>query len=153
MLCEPASERILASIRETLRERVAPSVSEHGASAALEAIDLMLASVIRRVEREAEWMRQEIDAIVDFARSCMADDADHGRALGERLNEVLRSERSGSAEDLRAQYKAAGILLNRCLDHSYLKGGGLRARADAIIAERVAHETQLLGAFHIVGKT
>jgi hypothetical protein len=147
MFTEPSGAIILESIRLALRERVAGAVPERTAQSTLEAIDLMLAGLARRIEHEATWMRDEIEAVVALAHACVAAGVDGGGDIAARLQALMVE-----GGDLSTRYRSAGPVLNACLDR--IRGAGvLQAQADAIIRTRVAHELQALGNFEIVGKS
>lgn len=153
MLSQPSSDRILDLIREALRTKIAPVVSGRESQVALQTIDLMLNSLARRVNCEIHWMREEIAEIEGLARMFLEEGVDpQGRIAA--TSDVLAAMGISSLKlgDVQREYAAAGHVLTACLEAGIVYGGKYRTEAEGVLAERLAHEVEILGDYHIVGK-
>lgn len=153
MLSQPTSKRFLEAVQQTLRTSVLPAVSTREATVNLQAIDAILAGLIRRVGVEADWMRGEIADIEQAAEAVIAQGADKDGAIARSLANVRAERKTGEdGDNLEADYGRASELLSLCLERALVAGGSLRTQLDAVLETRLTHENFIRGTFKVVGK-
>lgn len=152
MLTQPSTKRFLEAIQHTLRTDIAPAVSSRDATVSLQAIDAILGSLIRRVESETNWMREEISEIEEAAEAVINQGADPDGNIARDLT-AFRAQRAGdSLVELQADYERASALLSQCLERALIAGGALRQRLDAVLQQRLNTESFICGSYKTVGK-
>ncbi|BAV64372.1 hypothetical protein [Sphingobium cloacae] len=114
----------------------------------------MLDQLGRRVDCEISYMIEEIAEIDRFAQRLVEDGFDQDERIS-GARERVASARTGTflAQNLRHEYDRAGELLSLCLDMAIGAGEQYTGPAEALLARRVEPEMELLGSFHIVGKS
>jgi hypothetical protein len=99
-------------------------------------------------------MLEEIAEIDQLAQQLISGGFDQDQRIsGARA--LVCSTRTGTflTEDVQREYDRAGELLSLCLDISVEAGEQFAGPAETLLARRVEREMELLGSFHIVGKS
>jgi hypothetical protein len=154
MIAQPSSARVLEAIRTSLRDQVAPCVSDEGTQRTLAMIDSLLFSVIMRCEHEIAWMRQEIAEIEATAREILESGLGGTSPLRAALEELrLRRSSSDHADDVRAEYSLAGEVLSRSIEIALPLGGAILDRVQKVFDARLARELTIRGSFSLANRT
>jgi len=154
MISLPSSSQLLEAIRRELRENVRTASTDPAASASLDMVDSLLASIAIRCDHEIAWMREEIAEAEGTAEAVLKSGADHNGKVAEALDK-LRANRSVSdhTPDVQREYNLGGMLLSLCLEAALPVGGALRTQAEAALENRLAHELKIRGEFSLTGRT
>jgi hypothetical protein len=154
MITQPSSARVLEAIRTSLRDQVAPRVSDEGTQRTLAMIDSLLFSTITRCDHEIAWMREEIAEIEATAGEILESGLDGVAALRAALEELrLRRSSSDHADDVRADYSRAGEVLSCSIELTMPVGGAIRDRVEKIFDARLARELDVRGSFALANRT
>ena len=153
MITRPSCTRLLEVVREELRSKIAPSVSDPAMAATLGMIDSLLQNVSTRCDHEVAWMREEIADIEHAADTVVASGADSDQRVSEALAE-LRANRSNSdhTDDVGAEYILAGEALSRSLECALAHGFELQSAVVDVLRRRLERELQIRGDFSLVGR-
>lgn len=153
MLSRPTTEQILLDCCVQLREKVAPALSDPGAVVAAQMLEEVLRNCAVRAAHEIEWMREESEALVAFAREVASSSL-----ATPAITDALQRHRTGVTEslhldDVTAAYALAGASFAAALDAVTGAGEvGLTVRARALLDERLEHENQITGEWGFVGR-
>jgi len=148
MLTQPTPARLLAVVREELRNAVAPHVADPSAIAALGMADAVLGQAIWRCDRELELMREEIGEIGQLARRVVDAGGDADGAIREALALV------GDLDDqdaVRRAYEAASEVLSRCIEATFVRQPELWPPVEALLERRLDREAGT-DEFRLVGR-
>jgi hypothetical protein len=152
MIHEPNTTQIVEAIRDDLRNKVAPQLTDPATVVALQMIDELLANVATRAAHEIGWMREEIDAV----------DALAGEYLGANANAAVADARSAlhaqrattlHLDAMATEYRAASELLSCGLEASIASGDPVwRERWRSALTHRLEHELSVMGNWGFVGR-
>lgn len=153
MISRPTTEQLLRNVAGELRSRIHPAVGDPALEVVVEMLQQIVVSCAVRCAHEIAWLREEEEAMVAYATDVVAvlpsADAvqaaltawEEGRDGGLHLDQVV------------ADYSLAGEALSCALEAALEAGhDDLAARAGALIAARVEHETQIRGDYVMSGR-
>ena len=155
MISAPTTAQLLDVVRQELAEKVAPAVSDPQVATSLHMIDHILRTLAVRAEHELGWMGEEMSAIENVASRVAASDLPGAASVAEALEE-FRANMSPAlhAADVAADYNRASEVLSRTVEATYADTGELRAAVNALLDQRLAHETDVIGEdFQLVGRS
>jgi hypothetical protein len=152
MITKPTSAQLIEEVRRELASNVAPAVDDPQVQGSLQMIDHILATLAIRAENEIAWMEEEIDDIRRVV-SQVADSLADGAALREALDAMQTSCDPGlTLTAVAARYALASEALSRAVEATTSSSGPLRDEVSALLDRRLAHETDVIGAFQLVGR-
>jgi hypothetical protein len=146
MIAKPTTEQLIEAVRLDLQTRVAPSVADPIARAALDMSIAVLGSAAVRSMNELGWMREEAEAIGALARR-LAERLPIGEALANGPVDVA------DMAAIHARYAEASELLARLADAAY-DADDAEAIEDvwALLRQRSAHQDIVTGGYTSVGR-
>jgi len=127
MMTKPSSAQLLELVRSDLGR--VPGLPADEQRELLALADGLLGVAARRAQHELSWMVEEIAQIEELARFLGLDAPEAGVAPA----------------DVAELYRERSALLADCVPPAMNAGGEARARLDAVIAARVAHEREIRG--------
>ena len=154
MITRPTTAQLLEVVRRELTERVAPAVTDPQAVTSLQMIDHILQTLAVRADHEIGWMVEEMAAIEAVGQQVAESELPGAPAVGDALT-AFRSSRSsaGSTAEITESYNAATEVFSRCVEATFAGGGALRDAVTALLDQRLAHETDVIGPdFQLVGR-
>ena len=121
----------------------------------LHMIDHILRTLAVRAEHELGWMGEEMSAIENVASRVAASDLPGAASVAQALEEFRANVSPGlHAADVAADYNRASEVLSRTVEATYADTGELRAAVNALLDQRLAHETDVIGEdFQLVGRS
>lgn len=155
MITAPTTAQLLDVVRRELAEKVAPAVTDPQATISLHMIDHILRTLAVRADHELGWMGEEMAAIESVATRVAASDLPGAESVGQALQE-FRANVSPAlhAADVAADYNRASEVLSRAVEATFADAGPLRAAVNALLDQRLAHETDVIGEdFQLVGRS
>jgi hypothetical protein len=155
MITAPTSAQLLDVVRRELAEKVAPAVADPQVATSLHMIDHILRTLAVRAEHELGWMGEEMSAIEMVASRVAASDLPGAASVAEALEEFRANVSPGlHAADVAADYNRASEVLSRTVEATFAETGELRAAVNALLDQRLAHETDVIGEdFQLVGRS
>ena len=155
MITAPTTAQLLDVVRRELAEKVAPAVADPQVATSLHMIDHILRTLAVRAEHELGWMGEEMSAIEMVASRVAASDLPGAASVAEALEEFRASVSPGlHAADVAADYNRATEVLSRTVEATFAETGELRAAVNALLDQRLAHETDVIGEdFQLVGRS
>ena len=153
MITKPTTAQLIDEVRRTLASTVAPAINDPQVQASLQMIDHILSTLALRAENELAWMLDEIDDIERVVGRVAEELADTGAVL-EALD-ALRATTYGSRSisDVTDRYALASEALSCAVEATMSTGGPLRDEVSALLDRRLAHETDVIGEFQLVGRS
>jgi hypothetical protein len=153
MITQPSCSRLLEVIREELRSKIVPSITDPALAASLGMVDSLLQNVSARCDHEVAWMREEVADIERAADRVVASGADADHRVAEAIA-GLRANRSPSdhTDDVRAEYILAGEVLSRSLECALRQGDDVQTPVVAVLRHRLDRELEIRGDFSLVGR-
>ena len=153
MITKPTTAQLIDEVRRTLASTVVPAVDDPQVQGSLQMIDHILSTLAIRVDNELAWMLDEIDDIERVAGRVAEELPDAG-AVAEALD-ALRTSTYGSRSmsDVTQRYALASEALSRAIETTMLAAGPLRDSVSALLDRRLAHETDVIGEFQLVGRS
>jgi hypothetical protein len=154
MISRPTTAQLIEVVRRELAERVAPAVTDPQVTTSLQMVDHILATLAVRAEHEAGWMAEEMASIEAVGQRV----ADSGLPGAPAVADALRAFRARrgagrSNAEITDDYNAATEVLSRCVEATFAAGGDLRDAVAGLLDQRLAHETDVIGAdFRLVGR-
>ena len=155
MITRPTTTQLLEVVRKELTEKVAPAVTDPQLATSLHMIDHILSTLAVRADHELGWMAEEMAAIESVGERVAASALPGAAAVGEALAE-FRSQRAGGlhAAGVTEDYNRASEVLSRSVEATFADDGPLRAEVSALLDQRLAHETDVIGEdFQLVGRS
>jgi hypothetical protein len=155
MITRPTTTQLLEVVRKELTEKVAPAVSDPQVATSLHMIDHILGTLAVRADHELGWMAEEMAAIESVGERVAASALPGAAAVGEALAE-FRSQRAGGlhAAEVTEDYNRASEVLSRSVEATFADESPLRAEVSALLDQRLAHETDVIGEdFQLVGRS
>lgn len=149
MIVRPPAANLLEVVRSTLRTSVTPAVEDQRVLTELGMIDSMLGTLIARWADEPRLIAEEVAAVEALAEQVIDETGDDGAS--EALI-ALRAVGPIGGGDPIARYDAAGELLSRCLEAAVPAGGDLRASAEAVLWQRMQHQSEIHGTLAVHGR-
>jgi hypothetical protein len=154
VISKPTTPQLIEAVCVELETKVAPAVTETTAAVALAMATAVLRGAAARSGSELAWMREEADAVEAVAERFVGSVPDT-EALAEAL-EAYRSQRTGSLylDDALGDYERASEVLSRTVEAAYASGDADRkAEAAALMEQRMANETAVIGVFEAAGRS
>jgi hypothetical protein len=155
MITRPTTTQLLEVVRRELTEKVAPAVTDPQVATSLHMIDHILHTLAVRADHELGWMGEEMAAIESVGERVAASPLRGAASVGEALAE-FRSRRAGGlhAAEVTEDYNRATEVLSRSVEATFADDGPLRAEVSALLDQRLAHETDVIGeGFQLVGRS
>ena len=155
MISRPTTTQLLEVVRRELGEKVAPAVTDPQVATSLHMIDHILRTLAVRAEHELGWMAEEMAAIDEVGERVASSGLPGAAAVGEALS-AFRSQRAAGlhAAEITDDYNRATEVLSRAVEATFTEGGELRAAVTALLDQRLAHETDVIGEdFQLVGRS
>lgn len=155
MITAPTTAKLLDVVRKELAEKVAAAVTDPQVATTLHMIDHILRTLAVRADHELGWMGEEMAAIESVGSRVAASDLPGAESVGQALLE-FRSHVSPAlhAADVAADYNRATEVLSRAVEATFADTGELRAAVNALLDQRLAHETDVIGEdFQLVGRS
>jgi hypothetical protein len=118
-------------------------------------VDHILRTLAVRAEHELGWMAEEMAAIDTVGERIAASGLPGAAAVAEALAE-FRAQRAGGLHgaEITDDYNRATEVLSRAVEATFADGGELRAAVTALLDQRLAHETDVIGEdFALVGRS
>ena len=148
MIARPTTAQLIDAVRDDLRTRVSPFVTDPMARLALDMSILVLGSASVRSANELAWMLEEAEAVEALARELV------GRlpALAEPL---AACPPTGLRDigDVHARYERASELLARMAEAAYDAGDAEAiAAVMALFEQRRQTQNAITGGFQAVGR-
>ena len=172
MITAPTTAQLLSVVRQELAEKVAPAVTDPQVATSLHMIDHILRTLAVRAEHELGWMAEEMSAIENVASRVAASDLPGAASVAQALEDFRANLSPGlHAADVAADYNRASEVLSRTVEATFPGGRGvsprqgrreppetatgeLRAAVNALLDQRLAHETDVIGEdFQLVGRS
>jgi hypothetical protein len=154
MISRPTTTQLLEVVRRELAEKVAPAVTDPQVATNLHMIDHILRTLAVRAEHELGWMAEEMAAIDRVGERVASSGLPGAAAVSEALS-AFRSQRAAGlhAAEITDDYNRATEVLSRAVEATFAEGGELRAAVTALLDQRLAHETDVIGQdFQLVGR-
>jgi hypothetical protein len=154
MIDKPTTAQLIDAVRNELRARVAPFVTDPIARIALDMSILVLGTAAVRSEHELAWMLQEADAIEALAGELIARLPVTGS-----LAQALADYEHGKGEhrdiaDLHAHYARASELLARAAEAAYdCNDSESIRRVTAVFEQRRDNQNTISGGYEAVGRS
>jgi hypothetical protein len=155
MISRPTTTQLLDVVRRELAEKVAPAVTDPLVATSLHMIDHILRTLAVRAEHELGWMAEEMAAIEAVGERVTASGLPGAATVAQALEE-FRSQRATGlhAAEITEDYNRATEVLSRAIEATFAESGDLRAAVIAVLDQRLAHETDVIGAdFQLVGRS
>jgi hypothetical protein len=155
MISRPTTTQLLEVVRKELAEKVAPAVTDPQVATSLHMVDHILRTLAVRAEHELGWMAEEMAAIDTVGERVAASGLPGAAAVAEALAE-FRAQRAGGLHgaEITDDYNRATEVLSRAVEATFADGGELRAAVTALLDQRLAHETDVIGEdFALVGRS
>jgi hypothetical protein len=152
MITQPSASRIIDVVKRDLDEHVLPALPDQQAQASVQMIQHILSTLQVRVEHEIAWLHEEIEAVDALAGDVIAahpDAVEVSAAL-----DALRADRGGSYHyaDLCRRYALASEVLSASSE-AVPVDSPVRASVEAQLDLRLAHESEIIGDFSLVGRS
>jgi hypothetical protein len=153
MLSRPTTDQIILDCRAELLNTIDPAVESPQVKIAIQMMENVLRNCAERAAHEIAWMLEESDVMLAFA-GIVADSA----ASNAALVDALAAHDSGHTTsmhlaDVTANYDLAGECLSAALEAAMAAGDDELHRAGrAILDDRLAHETTIMGEWGFVGR-
>ena len=153
MISRPTTEQLLRNVASELGSRIHPAMTDPGLAVVVEMLQQLVTSCATRSAHEIAWLRDEEEAMVAFARDVVAELPD-AAAVQAALDAWERGRDGGlHLDQVVADYSLAGEALSSALEVALAAGHPeLSARAGALIATRVGHETEIRGSYVMSGR-
>jgi len=153
VLTRPTTDQILLDLRNELLTTIDGAVESPPVKIAIQMMENVLRNCAERAAHEIAWMREESDAMVDYAREV-------ARALpgNPAIDAALGAFDSGRSEslhldDVSATYSLAGHCFSAALEHSVAQNHtALHLKARSILDLRLEHENRIKGEWSFVGR-
>jgi hypothetical protein len=155
MIHEPNTAQIVDSIRDELRVKVTPQLTDPATVVAMQMIDELLANVATRAAHEIGWMREEIDAIDALAADYLTSSDNGDLTVVAQARAALHAQRADTShlEAMSIEYRAASDLLSSGLEASIASGDPVwRERWRRALSDRLGHELSVMGNWGFVGR-
>lgn len=153
MLSRPTTDQILADCRNELLNVIDPAITDPAVKIAIQMMENVLRNCAARAAHEIAWMKEETDAMIDFAERVAAAP---GATVG--LTNALGAYASGRSASLHldavsATYGLAGECLSAALEAAMAAGDDdLHSAGRAVLDQRLAHEFEIMGEWTMVGR-
>ena len=154
MITRPTTAQLIDVVRRELAERVAPAVTDPQVATSLQMVDHILRTLAVRADHEVGWMVEEMAAIEAVGQQVADSGLPGAAAVADALG-VFRAGRAAgrSTAEITDDYNAATEVLSLCVEATFAAGGGLRHAVTALLDQRLAHETDVIGPdFQLVGR-
>ena len=155
MISRPTTPQLLAVVRRELAEKVGPAVTDPQVATSLRMVDHILSTLAVRAEHELGWMGEEMAAIDEVGDRVAASGLPGATPVAEALT-TFRSQRASGlhAAEITDDYNRATEVLSRCVEATFSNSGELWAAVSALLDQRLAHETEVIGEdFQLVGRS
>jgi hypothetical protein len=155
MITAPTTAQLLDVVRRELAGKVAPAVTDPQVATSLHMIDHILRTLAVRADHELGWMGEEMAAIESVGARVAASGLPGAESVGQALGEFRANVSPGlHAADVAADYNRATEVLSRAVEATFADTGALRAAVNALLDQRLAHETDVIGEdFQLVGRS
>ena len=155
MISRPTTTQLLEVVRRELAEKVAPAVTDPQVATSLHMIDHILRTLAVRADHELGWMAEEMAAIDEVGDRVAGSGLPGAAAVSEALRAFRAQRASGlHAAEVTDDYNRATEVLSRAVEATFTEGGELRAAVTALLDQRLAHETDVIGEdFQLVGRS
>jgi hypothetical protein len=152
MITRPTTAQLIDEVRRELASTVAPAVDDPQVQGSLQMIDHILSTLAVRADNEIAWMTEEIDDVQRVVTR-VADAVADGAAVREALDALQTACDPGlSLSAVTDRYALASEALSRAVEATMSTGGPLRDEVASLLDRRLAHETDVIGAFQLVGR-
>jgi hypothetical protein len=155
VISRPTTPQLLEVVRRELAEKVGPAVTDPQIATSLHMVDHILRTLAVRAEHELGWMAEEMATIDEVGERVAASRLPGAVPVAEALA-VFRSQRAGGlhAAEITDDYNRATEVLSRCVEATFADSGELQAAVSALLDQRLAHETDVIGEdFQLVGRS
>jgi hypothetical protein len=153
MLSRPTTEQLILDCRNELLNTIDPAVSAEPVKIAIQMMENVLRNAAARAAHEIAWMREEGDAVLDFARRVAASPAATD-ALASAIA-AYESDASDSLhlDDVCATYDLAGRCHSEAIEAAMASDDiGLQRAGRDVLGLRLAHENEIMGEWAFVGR-
>jgi hypothetical protein len=151
MMTQPTAARLLQVARQELEDHVLPALADEQLAASVQMVQHILATLEVRADHEIAWMCEEIDQIEAVAGRVLAEVSSAPAleaALGRLADAPLASLH---LHDVTARYGFGSELLS-CLLDAVPAEHPRRPDVEALLDIRLAHESDIIGEFSLVGR-
>ena len=153
MLSQPTTDQILADCRNELLTTIDGAVTDPAVKIAIQMMENVLRNCAMRAAHEIAWMREETDAMIEFARSVAASGASTDALMHALAAHDAGRSDSLHLDDVVATYSLAGECLSVALESSLAADDAdLVIAGRALLEQRLAHELEIMGEWTMVGR-
>ena len=152
MLSRPTTEQIMLDCRAELLSTIDAAVVDPAVKIAIQMMENVLRNCAERAAHEIAWMREETEAMVDYAERVQRNV--DGAAIDAAL-QAFRGGRSDSLhlDDVAATYHLAGVCMSAALEAAMASGDhDLQVAGRAVLEVRLSHEQAIMGEWSFVGR-
>jgi hypothetical protein len=154
MLSRPTTEQLILDCRTELLNTIDPAVSAEPVKIAIQMMENVLRNCATRAAHEIAWMREESDAMLDYAR-CVAATPAATDALRSAIA-TCEERRTGGLhlDQVCADYDLAGHCHSAAIEAAMAAGDlDLQRAGRAVLEQRLAHELEIMGEWVMVGRS
>jgi hypothetical protein len=153
MLSQPTTDQIIADCRNELLSTIDAAITDPAVKIAIQMMENVLRNCATRAAHEIAWMREEIDDMITFAERVAASTAATEAVAAALSNYVAERSDSLHLDDVSSTYSLAGECLSAALEAALAAGDDdLSEAGRALLAQRLAHETEIMGEWTMVGR-
>ena len=153
MLSRPTTQQILLDCREELLHTLGPALAPGAARIAMEMMENVLRNCAARAAHEIAWMREEGDAMLEFAAHVSAAPCGGAEVSAALEAHATRATDSLHLDAVTDAYGLASACFEAALDAAMAAGdANLTASGRAILDVRLGHEMEIMGEWTMVGR-
>ena len=153
MLSRPTTDQLILDCRSELLSTIDGALSDATAKVAVQMMENVLRNCAERAAHEIAWMREEGDAMVDFADAVAKSAASTPAVEGAIAAYHAKRTDSLHLDDVATTYSLAGECLSAGLEAAMAAGDDdLHRQGRAVLDLRLAHEEQIMGEWTMVGR-
>lgn len=153
MLSRPTTDQIILDCRAELLSTIDPAVDAPQVKVAIQMMENVLRNCAERAAHEIAWMHEETEAMLAFAGDVAASSASTAAVVAALAAFDSGRSTSWHLADVTATYDLAGECLSAALEAALAADDDALHRAGrAILEDRLAHESSIMGEWSFVGR-
>ena len=153
MLSRPTTDQIILDCRAELLSTIDPAVDAPQVKIAIQMMENVLRNCAERAAHEIAWMHEETEAMLAFARDVASSSASTAAVVAAVATYDSGRTTSRHLADVTATYDLAGECLSAALEAALAaEDDALHRAGRAILEDRLAHESSIMGEWSFVGR-